>query len=134
MNELINNQSIIIRPADKGSDVLILDRISYLKEGFKQLQNTKFYQHQELDLTSKHIEEINNVLEDMYQNGEIDDRTKAYLSSCQGRTSELYLLPKIHKPSFNKDNQPARPIMSANGSPTEKNIRICRFFSEPHYI
>ncbi len=43
MTELANNKNIIIRPADKGWAVVILNRIDYLKEGFKQLQNTKFY-------------------------------------------------------------------------------------------
>ncbi len=29
----------------------------------------------------------------MYQNGEIGDKCKQYLTSTHGRTSELYLLP-----------------------------------------
>ncbi len=120
MTELANNTNIIIRPADKGSAVVILNRIDYLKEGFKQLNNEKFYSHQKTDLTDKHISLISNAIEDMYQNGEIDDYTKDYLLSCPGRTSDLYLLPKIHKASFNQNNHPSRPIMSANGSPTEK--------------
>ncbi len=67
----------------------------------------------------------------MYQDGEIDNRTKNYLSSCPGRTSELYLLPKIHKSSFNKTTMPSRPIMSANGSPTEKISEFVDHFLNP---
>ena len=74
---------------------------------------------------------IANFIEDMYQNGEIDDYTKDYLLSCPGRTSELYLLPKIHKPSFGQGNMPSRPIMSANGSPTEKISEFVDFFLNP---
>ncbi len=131
MMDLANNNNIIIRPADKGSAVVILNRQDYLKEGYKQLQNVKFYKYLENDLTEIHIKSIANYLEDMYQNGEIDDRTKDYLLSCPGRTSELYLLPKIHKSSFSLENMPSRPIMSANGSPTEKISEFVDHFLNP---
>ena len=38
------------------------------------------------------------------------------------QSGRFYLLPKIHKV-----NNPGRPIVSANGNPTEKNLRIRRF-------
>ncbi len=131
MTDLANNKNIIIRSADKGSAVVLLNRSDYLKEGFKQLENQKFYKHMDLDLTDTHVNTISNALEDMYQNGEIDDKTKDYLLSCPGRTSDLYLLPKIHKPNFNINAHPSRPIMSANGSPTEKISEFVDFFLNP---
>ncbi len=90
MTELANDTNIIIRPADKGSAVVIINRNYYLKEWCKQLQNTNFYQFVEKDQTEQHIQTIANKIEDMYQDGEIDDRTKDYLLRGPGKTSELY--------------------------------------------
>ena len=40
LKELINNTQIIIKPADKGSAVVIMNRADYLTEGFRQLSDT----------------------------------------------------------------------------------------------
>jgi hypothetical protein len=64
----------------------------------------------------------------MFQDGEIDDSVKNYLTDTTCRTSELYLLPKIHK---GVTPPPGRPIISANGSPTEKNSQFVDHFLTP---
>ena len=51
----------------------------------------------EEDLTDKHIKEINDLVEDTYQNDEIDETIKLYLIDKTSKTAWLYLLPKIHK-------------------------------------
>ena len=40
IKELSNNTNIIIKPADKGGAVVILDKKDYLAEGYKQLSDT----------------------------------------------------------------------------------------------
>jgi hypothetical protein len=47
--------------------------------------------------------------------GHIDDKTMEYLTPEDPKPGRFYLLPKIHK-----ENNPGRPIVSANGHPTEK--------------
>ncbi len=131
LRELKSNQNIIIRPADKGSAVVILNREDYLKEGYRQLSNPIFYKHLENDPTPLHEKEITDFIEDMFQNGEIDENTKSYLLNTHGRTSELYLLPKIHKKTFNETNMPGRPIISANECPTERISEFFDFFLNP---
>ncbi|MCP3928543.1 MAG: hypothetical protein GY705_05515, partial [Bacteroidetes bacterium] len=90
-----------------------------------------FYKHLENNPTSDFEKEINGYVEDMFQNGEISDKTKEYLISHKDRTSELYLLPKIHKKTFNLENRPSRPIISANESPTEKISEFVDHFLNP---
>ena len=57
---------------------------------------------------------------------EISPQTADYLILETPRTPNLYLLPKIHK---NKIPPPGRPIVSANGCPSE---RISQFVD--HFI
>ena len=58
----------------------------------------------------------------MKENSLIDNDTFDYLKPDKPKAGRLYLLPKIRKV-----NNHGRPIVSANGHPTEKNLRIRRF-------
>ncbi|XP_071138766.1 uncharacterized protein [Mytilus edulis] len=51
----------------------------------------------------------------MHNDGFIDDKPLEYLKPENPKPGRFYLLPKIHKA-----NNPGRPIVSANGHPTEK--------------
>ena len=128
MRELSSNDNIVIKPADKGSAVVIMDRLDYLKIGYSQLSNKQFYKKLDTDPTEATRVEIQNVVEDMYQNGEIDESVKSYLSDTYCRTSQMYFLPKIHK---NLNPPPGRPIVSANGCPTEKISQFVDHFLNP---
>ena len=44
IKSLKNNKGIIIKPADKGSAIVILDKESYINEGQRQLNDTKLYE------------------------------------------------------------------------------------------
>ena len=102
--------------------------MDYLKEGYKQLSEPRFYTKLESCPTEQFRREIQDQVEDMYQNGEIDESVKSYLTDHTCRTSQLYLLPKIHK---NSEKPPGRPIISANGSPTEKISQFVDHFLNP---
>jgi hypothetical protein len=51
----------------------------------------------------------------MHVCGHLDDKIMEYLTPENPKPGCFYLLPKIHK-----ENNPARPIVSVNGHPTEK--------------
>ena len=128
MDELRLNDDIIIRSADKGGAICILNRLDYLKEGYRQLSDNRFYRKLDSNPTETFRKEIQNTIEDMFQNGEIDLSVKQYLTDLSCRTSQLYLLPKIHK---NKNPPPGRPIISGMGSPTEKISQLVDHFLNP---
>ncbi|KAJ1123710.1 hypothetical protein NDU88_002178 [Pleurodeles waltl] len=44
LNQLITNDKIIRKPADKGGNVVILSRKEYVKEAMRQLSDTQSYQ------------------------------------------------------------------------------------------
>ncbi len=128
MRELSKNPNIVIKKADKGSAVVIMNRDDYIAEGMSQLQNTKFYREVDHDLTLEHNVKINDKLETYKKSGEISEKTFEYLHNDMPRTSKFYMLPKIHK---NLKKPPGRPIVSANDSPTEKISEFVDFFLQP---
>ena len=45
IQSLKRNKNIIIKPADKGGAIVILNRSDYMKEGKNQLKNKQNYHH-----------------------------------------------------------------------------------------
>ena len=68
---LNKNKDIIIKPADKGSALVILDKQSNIDEGQRQLHNTQFYEETDSDLTHEVIHRINLHVFNMLQKGQI---------------------------------------------------------------
>jgi hypothetical protein len=64
----------------------------------------------------------------MFQNGEIDDTVKTYLSDKSCKASRFYLLPKIHKGVI---PPPGRPVVASNGAPTENISNFVDHFLNP---
>ena len=112
---LQNDQTIVIKKADKGSAIVIMNKNDYITEAERQLNDTDFYQKTPTDLTTKHVAEIRDYLLEMQKDGEIDEKTFEILDPTGARTPSFYFLPKIHKKEIK-----GRPIISGNGSPTEK--------------
>ena len=69
---LQNDQNIVIKKADKGSAIVVMDRCDYITEAERQLNDIDFYQKTPTDLTTKHVGEIREFLLTMKDEGEID--------------------------------------------------------------
>ena len=41
LTSLRKNKNLVIKPADKGSAIVVMNRSDYLEEGFRQLSNTQ---------------------------------------------------------------------------------------------
>jgi hypothetical protein len=128
LNKLARDDKFVIKPSDKGGAVVLWGREDYLREGYKQLSDLTSYKRMEEDLTEKHRIEVQKVVEDMYQEGDIDETVKKYLTDIKSKTPNLYLLPKIHKQI---KPTPGRPVVSANGCPTEKISQLVDHFLNP---
>jgi hypothetical protein len=126
--ELKKAQDIIIKPADKGSAVVIQNLEDYINEGYRQLSDTNFYRETKDDLTHLHNDLISKLVDYLENEGEISKKCASYLKNTNPRTSQLYLLPKVHK---KKLPMPGRPIVSANNSPTERISELADFFLKP---
>ena len=128
IKSLQENCRIVIKPADKGSAVVVMYRANYLAEGYRQLADGSFYQRVDRDLTVEIRQEVQEVVQDLFTSREIDETVRSYLQDDHCRTARLYLLPKIHK---GIQPPPGRPVVSGNGCPTEKISRLVDHFLNP---
>lgn len=134
--QLQKNKNIVIKPADKGSAVVIMDRIAYVQEAYRQLNQSCYYQKLEEPLYLKTGQKIRKILQKLKDEGFINRKQLAYLmGSDNPRPRLFYLLPKIHKDpkswSIPFETPPGRPIVSDCGSDTYATAEYIEHFLNP---
>ena len=77
--ELQKASNIIIKPADKGSAVVIQNLEDYINEGVRQLSNHNFYVETKDDLTPLHNELITNLINYLENTDQISKKCGTYL-------------------------------------------------------
>ena len=117
LHSLQNNPEIVIKPADKGGCIVLQNTLDYIQECLRQLSDTNFYEPRDTDLTETHNTKVQTKVTQLALNQAISPEVADYLVFTQPRTPCFYTLPKIHKPNR---PPPGRPIVSANGCPTER--------------
>ena len=118
LKRLSLDTEIIIKPADKGGAVVILNKTDYIKEANRLLQNRDHYRRIGHDFTPAYTKQIMQSLQEMVKLKLIEKETELLLTPRQPRTPVFYILPKIHK-----INNPGRPIVSAISGPTDNMSR-----------
>ena len=115
---------IIIKPADKGSSIVILNTQDYILEAQNQLSNPKHYRKIPQPIHPNIKNQLNNTLNTLKRSKIINFKQVNYLKPPQDpRARMFYLLTKIHKP---KDKwpqgtiPPGRPIVSDCSNDTYK--------------
>jgi len=136
LHNLANNQDIVIKPADKGGSIVVLDRESYRQEGLRQLLNTKYYTEIETHDTKPICDQINRIVTILLGRGNISEKQALYfLTDIPKNPRPFYLLPKVHKP-YHKWPSPGcpegRPICSDCGSETDKICQFIDYFLKPY--
>jgi hypothetical protein len=97
-----------------------MDKTTYLQEAERQLSDCRFYEKLNSDPTLDFTQKITRALEAMPACGHIDDKTMEYFTPEDPKPGRFYLLPKIHK-----ENNPGRPIVSANGHASKARVIFC---------
>ena len=92
-----------------------MDRDHYVSEAERQLNDSTYYELLHHDPTDELAKKVSEAVEEMFDDGYITEKNMRYLIVDQPKAGRFYLLPKIHKAG-----NPGRPIVSANGHPTEK--------------
>ncbi|XP_069586465.1 uncharacterized protein [Ranitomeya imitator] len=120
LTELRSLKQVLIKPADKGGNVVLWPTEMYEKEAFRQLRDEDTYRRLSFNPTSVFQAELYDILDEAFTDGLITKDLRDGLIPDAPRTPCLYLLPKIHK---NPMCPSGRPIVSGNGGLTE-NIAV----------
>uniref|UniRef100_A0A671KJ79 Uncharacterized protein n=1 Tax=Sinocyclocheilus anshuiensis TaxID=1608454 RepID=A0A671KJ79_9TELE len=136
LNQFRKNKKIVIKPADKGNAVVLMNREDYLWEGMRQLSNTEHYSPLTEPIYPQTQKEVGEILEEMYENRIISGKQKEYLlGPGSPRARRFYLLPKIHKNSKSWSIPdrvpPGRPIVSDCNSETYNIAEFIEFYLSP---
>jgi len=134
IKELRNNPDIIIKPADKGGAIVVMDTCNYRNEALRQLNNQQYYRPLEGPIYTHTADKINKVPHNLFREGYISTNMLAYLkpNPSEMNSRYFYLLPKIHKSHKSWPHPkmpPGRPIVSDVNT---KSSRICSFID--HYL
>ena len=90
------------------------------------MNNQQFYKKVNEDRTEGINKRVRFYLKRLLSEGIIDKETHNYLTPQDRKAGHFYILPKIHKAG-----NPGRPIVSANGHPTEKISEFVSFHLNP---
>ena len=116
LKSLVNDESIVIKPADKGSAIVIWDREDYEKEAKRQLDDENVYEKVKKGPVTEVNKKISKVLNYMLKSKQIDKKVRSFLELPKPQLGTMYLLPKIHK---SVKNVKGRPVISNCSTATE---------------
>ena len=143
IQELKGNKEIVIKKADKCSNIVIMNKTDYIKEAEFQLESIHYQRIEEPNM--KEIQKkVNSTINEMRKQEEIDKQTYNFLaqSTNKNESAHLYILPKIHKLTQNQLQTaeryglgelrvPGRPIISQVATPTYHIGHLVHFFLRP---
>ena len=118
-----NDNTIVIRGADKGSGVVVWDR----EEAHKQLSDEEVYEDVTNDPSALEST-IFIALIKIRARGDFSADTAEYFFNNDPKFARFYFLPKIHK---RLHNVPSRPVISNCGYYTENILSFLDYHLQP---
>uniref|UniRef100_A0A8C5M2E7 Reverse transcriptase domain-containing protein n=1 Tax=Leptobrachium leishanense TaxID=445787 RepID=A0A8C5M2E7_9ANUR len=115
LTNLKNDPTIIIKSADKGGGIVIMDKELYDQEALRQLNDNTTYRLLPSNPTQNIKIGLSNLLTKGSDAGILDQKELKYLNPLFPKIPIFYLLPKIHKDPL---HPPGRPIISGIQSVT----------------
>lgn len=136
LKSLQKNKNIIIKPADKGSAIVILDKDQYITEANRQLLDGQYYKTLNGPIFQETIPMIGDILDRLVKSKYLTKKQVTYLKGQKEPRERLfYLLPKIHKPpekwTIPFEIPPGRPIISDCGSESYQVAEYIDHFLNP---
>ena len=92
LQALTDNPEIVIKKADKGSAVVVMNTTDYLREGYRQLSDIKYYTKLPDDPTDKIAQKVRDTLAQMRQKGLISDKNFEHLAPVDCTEARFYYL------------------------------------------
>lgn len=95
--DLIHDNTIIIKPADKGGAIVLMDYVDYRKGILSLLADENSYQESNFSSLRASHTGIKTLVDIGVANSWLHEKEAEYLFDPYPRTPVLYGLPKIHK-------------------------------------
>eukprot|EP00079_Xenopus_tropicalis_P037383 XP_017951154.1 PREDICTED: uncharacterized protein LOC108648090 [Xenopus tropicalis] len=128
LNTLKNDHDIVIRKADKGGQIVILNKSDYVFEAHRQLSDRETYLPLEKSPLNIYASELDALLQEALSFNIIDDKLVAFIKNDTPKSAIFHHLPKMHK----KERPPAgRPIIAGIGSLGENLCEFIDHFLQP---
>lgn len=135
ISNLRNNKHIIIKPADKGGSIVVMNRELYKQEALRQLHNVHYYKEITSSLCNITVPRISQIVFKLFQQGFISQAQQIYLTPTFPTCNRcFYLLPKVHKDrsKWPHPRMPeGRPIVSDCSSETYNICKFIDYFLKP---
>lgn len=128
---LQRNKTIVIKPADKGGNTVILDSVQYRDMCNKILSYMEWYKPSSVDEMECAHSRLLDIVIESNMNRIIDVNMKEFLINRFPCTPVFYALPKIHKVDM---PLPGRPIVSAIGISSEKTSTLLDDYLRPYVL
>ena len=125
----------MIRPADKGSGIVVLDKVKYIQSLQKEMEESDSYDVTDEDQTKKSLSEVKKLENKMYRDGAISQDMKQFLIPRNSKADSLKGNPKLHK-----NNAHMRTIVNGMNTATEKLAELAEYelneyvITSPSYI
>lgn len=97
IEQLSQNDTLNLKPADKGGALVVMDTTLYLEEVCRQLNDREVYEVITGDPKFHLGHTINKLVDEAHTAGIIDKHLKDFLIVEHPTTPVIYMLPKIHK-------------------------------------
>lgn len=134
--QLRRDRKIVIKPADKGSATVIMAREAYIREAYRQLDQTEYYKKLKDPIFPETVKKVIKIISQLHEKGFVNKKQMTYLLPPENpRARIFYLLPKIHKDpkswSVPYQMPPGRPIVSDCDSDTYATAEYIEYYLNP---
>jgi hypothetical protein len=119
MKDLLNDPTIIIRPEDKGSGIVIVDANSYAEKLIQEIHDNSTYKEVPTDLMRKIENKVKKLANEVFKRGSITKDMKHYLVNSDIKFGKLHANPKVHNRGI-----PLRTIVNVGNHPTANMAEI----------
>lgn len=114
---LEKRKDVVVRPADKGGGVVVLDKSYYHSQLQEMLNDGNTYSLLSGDPNKQYRTELRNLVDYGYYMRIINKKEKQFLCPSFNRTPTIYTVPKMHK---HLTLPPGRPIVNGIESVTAR--------------
>jgi hypothetical protein len=119
---LLNNDHILIRPADKGSGIVVVNKAEYIDKLHSEMTGSTSYTETTGDLTTASTKAVKKLVNKMYADRAITKELRQYLIPRYPTAGKLKGNPKLHK-----QGAPYRVIVSGMDTATEKMAEVAEY-------